>query len=236
MRTLLFRAYFYASLAVYGLVGGPLALVSRRAASGVGSAWSHAVVAGLYLICGARVVIRGREHVPKGAALVACKHLSTLDTLVPFLTLADPAFVFKQELASTPIFGWYLKRAGMIVVERDGHASALRAMLRAAKAEAARGRPIVIFPEGTRQDIGAPPDYKPGVAALYRDLGLACTPVALSTGLVWPAKGFPRRSGQAVIEYLPAIPAGLSREDFMRELETRIETATARLIAEGHKA
>lgn len=233
LRALLFHAWFYGTLALYGLIGAPGAVFSEAVAKAISKGWGQATVFGMQMICGAEIEFRGRQFIPQGGALIAAKHQSALDTLAPFMVLSDPAFVFKRELVKAPIFGWYLQRAGMIMVERGGHASALKAMLRAAKAEVAKGRQIVIFPEGTRQAIGAAPDYKPGVAALYRDMGLPCTPVALSTGLVWPDKGFMRRGGKVVIEFLEPIPAGLARDVFMQELETRIETATARLIAEG---
>src|SRR5262249_12241264 len=137
--------------------------------------------------------IRGREHIPHGPALLASKHLAMLDVLIPFLTLEDPVVVLKRELAGLPVFGWYAIRAGMIALNREGHASALRKMLRQARTEFAAGRQIWIFPEGTRQEIGAEPDYKPGIAALYRDLKAPCTPVALNTGLYWPAHGLRRK-------------------------------------------
>ena len=74
-------------------------------------------------------------------------------------------------------------------------------------------------------------DYKPGVAAIYRDLGVPCVPVALDTGRIWAAKGIIRRPGVATIQLLEPIAPGLSREAFMATLEERIETASAALLA-----
>jgi len=233
LRSLIFVVWLYGSMAAIGLIMFPLALFSRRAAGDAARLWSPAVVWGARVICGLKVEVRGREHIPRGPALFASKHLAMLDVLVPFLVLADPAVVLKRELTAMPIFGWYATRAGMIALDREGHASALRKLLKRARAEFARGRQIWIFPEGTRQEIGAAPDYKPGVAALYRDLKAPCTPVALNSGLFWPAHGVMRKPGLAIIEFLPAIPAGLSRADFMAELERRIEERSAALIA-GH--
>jgi 1-acyl-sn-glycerol-3-phosphate acyltransferase len=96
-------------------------------------------------------------------------------------------------------------------------------------------RQILIFPEGTHKPIGAPPDYKPGVAALYAGLGLHCVPVALNSGLYWPRRKFLRYPGTIVVEFLPAIPAGVPRREFVKRLEETIETATARLVAEGRR-
>lgn len=226
LRSVVFAAWLYGSMAVLGLGAAPLVAVRPRTGEGVARLWVRLSVAMLRLICGVRIEIRGREHIPTGAALVAAKHQAMLDTMLPFILMPHPAIVLKQELLKQPVFGWYAQRLGHIAIDREGHASALRGMLRAARAAKAQNRQIVIFPEGTRTKPGAPPDYKPGAAALYRDLQLPCTPVALNTGLSWPAKGFVMTPGTVVIAFLPAIPPGLSREAFMAELERRIEEAS----------
>src|SRR3954447_5908558 len=104
-----------------------------------------------------------------------------------------------------------------------------------ARREAARGRQIVISPEGTRRAAGAPPAYKYGVAHLYQNLAVPCLPVALNTGLYWPRRSFLRRPGTAVIEFLDPIPPGLSRDAFFEEVKRRIETGCDRLVAEGRR-
>ena len=101
-----------------------------------------------------------------------------------------------------------------------------------ARRAVALGLAVQIYPEGTRRDVGDPPDYKPGVVALYNALDLPVVPVALNSGLFWPRHGLIRRPGRVVVEFLPPIPAGLDRKLFMRELQQAIETGTARLIAE----
>jgi 1-acyl-sn-glycerol-3-phosphate acyltransferase len=233
LRSLVYVVWLYGSMAVIGAVFAPFALFSETAATTAARIWSEAAIVMLGVICGLQVEVRGRGHIPRGPALVAAKHQAMLDTLAPFAVLRNPAVVLKKELLATPVFGWFARRSGMIAIDREGQASALRQLLRDARAQSAKGRAVVIFPEGTRQLPDAKPDYKPGVAALYRDLKLPCTPVAVNTGLFWPAHGIVRKPGKAVIEFLPAIPPGLSREDFMRELEARIESASAALMAEA---
>jgi 1-acyl-sn-glycerol-3-phosphate acyltransferase len=230
VRSLIFVAWLYGTMALSGAVFAIPALISRRGVFGAMRMWSALTLWGLRTICGARVVIEGLEYLPKGPALIAIKHQAMLDTIIPGCFLDEPAYVLKYELLSAPIFGWYMKRADMIPIRRETQAKALREMLNAARKAAAEKRQIIIFPEGTRQNIGAPPVYKPGVAALYRDLGLPCTPVALNTGLVWPAHGVIRKPGVVTLRILPPIPAGLSRDEFMRELETRIETESEALL------
>ena len=230
VRSLVFVAWLYLGMAFVAIVCGPWAAVSRKGGIAGMKLWGAISIFGLRWICGVKVRVEGREHIPKGAALVAMKHQSMFDTLFPGQALDDPCIVYKAELAKAPFLGWYLQRSGMVPVARETQASALKAMLRAARAEIAKGRQMFIFPEGTRQWPGAAADYKPGVAALYRDLGLACTPVATNSGVHWPPHGIVRTPGVIVVRFLPAIAPGLSRDDFMRELETRIESESRALL------
>ncbi|HEX9569826.1 MAG TPA: lysophospholipid acyltransferase family protein, partial [Rhodospirillales bacterium] len=183
--------------------------------------------------------VRGRERLPEPPCILAVKHQSAWDTLIWHLIADDPAIVMKRELLALPIYGAYCRKTEMIAVDRKAGASAMRAMLEAARAAAAAGRPIVIFPQGTRTAPGTPTaaaPYLPGVSALYRGLGLPVVPVALNSGLFWPRRSFLRRPGRIVLEYLEPIPPGLPRAAFMAELEGRIETATRRLEVEARGA
>lgn len=230
IRSILFVIWFYGTMAFWGLLYMPAVLLGHdkfiwRSMRG----WGKSTIWGLKWIVGAEVRFEGLEHAPKGPALIASKHQATLDTVLPVLFLSEPVFVVKKELIKMPVFGFYMKR-GMIPVDREAHAKALKDMLRAAREVIAKGRQIVIYPEGTRQELGAPPDYKPGIAALYRDLNLPVTPVALNTGLVWKPSGIMRKPGKVVIKILPPIPAGLKRDEFMAELERVIETESDALL------
>jgi 1-acyl-sn-glycerol-3-phosphate acyltransferase len=233
IRSLIFTAYFYLLSFVVVILMIPAAIVSRAWLIEWVRFWNRATIAGLKVICGVRVEIRGREHLPTGAALIAGKHQCMLDAFTPYSYLPDPCLVMKKELAWIPFFGWYTQRAGSIVIDREAHAQALRKLLTDARDRMTHARQLVIFPEGHRQDPGATPDYKPGIAALYRDLGLPCLPVATNSGVHWPAHGFLRKPGVIVYEYLEPIPAGLKRAAFMELLESRIETASNALLAAG---
>jgi 1-acyl-sn-glycerol-3-phosphate acyltransferase len=190
----------------------------------------------LRVICGIGVEWRGREKLPQGACIVACKHQSVWETFALFMVLPDPTYVLKRELMQLPLFGWLATKARMIPIDRGSHAKALTGMLAAARREAARGRQIVIFPEGTRRPPGAKPHYLPGAAFLYADLGLPCVPIALNSGLFWPRHSWLRRPGTVVAEVLDPIPAGLDKREFLTRLQSAIEQATARLVAEGERS
>ncbi|HEV7157171.1 MAG TPA: lysophospholipid acyltransferase family protein [Caulobacteraceae bacterium] len=230
LRSLVFTLCFYAVSTVAALAMVPLLLTPRTWITHPMRWWARVVVFLVRFICGVGVEFRGLEHLPDGAALIAAKHQCMFDTIAPLLVLADPAYVMRDSLLRIPFYGWYSVKAGMIPIDREGHARALRAMLAAAKARAAEGRRIVIFPEGTRTAPGAAGDYKPGVAALYRSLGVACVPLATNSGIHWPAHGFVRRPGLVVYEFLEPLPAGLARTEFMALLEARLEAASAALL------
>jgi 1-acyl-sn-glycerol-3-phosphate acyltransferase len=234
LRSFLFAIVFYAWSVVWAIAMVPMLAAPRSWLLAAMRFWSRSLNVLLKVICGIRVEIRGQEHVPSADALIASKHQTMFDVFVQFGVLKGSLFVFKKELLIIPIFGWIALKIGSIVVDREKQATALRDMVRRAQEQFRLGdRQLVIFPEGTRKAPGAPPDYKPGVAGLYRELGVAVHPVATNAGVHWPAHGFLRRPGVIVYQYLEPIPPGLKRAEFMRLLEERIETASNQLLAEG---
>lgn len=233
IRSLAFTVAFYLFSTLTALVMIPLFLAPRRWTTWALTYYGKGTTLLLRLICNIRVEVRGRENLPKGAALIAGKHQCMFDIFGSFAFLPDSCFVTKKELMVIPFLGWYARKGGMIVVDREGHATALRKLVADARDRFKDDRQLVIFAEGTRVTPGAPPAYKPGIAAIYRDLDMPVIPMALNTGVHWPAHGFMRYPGTIVFEFLPAIPAGLKRGEFMREMEDRIETASNALIAEG---
>lgn len=233
LRSLLFVAVFYINSAFILILGSPLLLGPRRWA--MAGLKFHALTSiwWMRVIVGTKLEVRGRENLPEGAALIASKHQSAWDTfgLVPLTR--DPAMVMKQELLSIPLYGWFSRKFEMIPIRRELGPAALRRMAQDAASRATQGRDIIIFPEGTRRAPGAPPAYKAGIALLYDKLNIPCVPVALNSGLFWPRRSLIRHSGTIIVEFLPAIPPGLSRKEFAERLQHDIETATARLIAES---
>jgi 1-acyl-sn-glycerol-3-phosphate acyltransferase len=227
LRSFLFQLFFWlwsATMAILMLVTLALPRPINRAAMRL---WSQGVILGLRVLAGVRVEVRGQ--VPSGPALIAAKHQSMFDVFSQFAILPDACFVMKKELLMVPLFGWHGLKARMIVVDRDGHSAALKKLVRDSVDRMKETRQVVIFPEGTRGKVGEPGDYKPGIAALYRELELPVTPLALNCGQHWLHKSLLVQPGVIVFEYLPPIPAGLKRGEFMRELQTRIDGATKAL-------
>jgi 1-acyl-sn-glycerol-3-phosphate acyltransferase len=229
-RSLLFTAIFYLWSTAMALCMAPLLLAPRRSMLAMARLWARGAVVLVRAACGVRVEIRGCEHLPAGAALIGAKHQCMFDTMAPLSVFSDPCYVMRKELLRIPLYGQFCRKTEMIIVDREGGSAALRKLVADARDRTAKGRQVVIFPEGHRMAPGVTGDYKPGIAALYRELGLPCTPMATNSGIHWPAHGILRRPGLIVYQFLPPIPAGLHRGEFMRMLKERIETASAALL------
>jgi len=231
LRSLLFNVAFYVFTALMALLGLPMLLAPRRWAAAFGRFWAKGVLELLGWSAGLTHEVLGAANLPPGPVIIAMKHQSAWDTLAVPVVFVDPAIVLKRELMLIPFYGWYLWKAGMIAIDRGAGAAALKRMVAAGERVAADGRQIVIFPEGTRTAPGTQQPYQPGVAALYRRLGLPLVPVAVNSGVFWGRRHFAKRPGRITMEILPPIPPGGERRAVMAELESRIEAATARLVA-----
>jgi 1-acyl-sn-glycerol-3-phosphate acyltransferase len=205
-------------------------LLPRSTTIWVARTWAWLLLFGLRWIAGLHYEVRGRA--PAGPVIIASKHFSMWETIAFMALVRDPAIVMKRALLRVPLYGWYCLKMKMIPIDRSARGAAIRAMHRAAVAAREAHRPILIFPEGTRKKPGDAPDYKPGVAGLYTQLKLPCVPVAHNSGLFWSGP-FLRKPGTVVVEFLEPLPPGLPRRDFLAVLETRIETASQRLVREG---
>lgn len=235
LRSLAFNLAFYLWTAVALTLALPVLLLPYRATYWFGRNWVRVSLWLLRRLVGLDHRIVGGELRPEGSAIYAAKHQSSWDTLVFALLLKEPAYVLKRELLFLPLFGLFLLKAGHIPVDRSAGASALKRMLATAKQRRDQGRDLLIFPEGTRVPVGERRPYHPGVAALYGQLDLPVVPVALNSGLYWGRRSFNKKPGTIALEFLPAIPPGLARRQFMAELEKRLEAASSRLAAAKHK-
>jgi 1-acyl-sn-glycerol-3-phosphate acyltransferase len=218
LRTFLFSLLFYGLSVPIVLTVPVSALFGRAAVMRHAHVWARMHRFLYRHVMGIRVVVEG--EVPPGAMFFAAKHQAMFETLELQLILGGPAMVIKRELSRLPFWGWAALQYGGIVADREASASALRAMMRDAKALKAEGRSILIYPEGTRVAPGEQPPLQSGFAGLYRTLGMPVVPVALDTGVVWPKRG-PKRPGTVTIRIGDPIPPGLKRD----EIEERVHAA-----------
>ena len=219
VRSLLFAITFYPATVLCVLSAFPASLIGPAALRGVTHAW-----VGIHRWC-ARYLLGIRTRVegtiPPGPVLVAAKHQSMYETMELVLLLHEPALVMKRELSDIPLWGWVARRYGIIPVDREGGAAALRRMMRATGAAIAEGRSIVLFAEGTRVPPGEQPPLQPGFAGLYRALKLPVVPLALDSGRFYPRRSFVKRPGLVTFRFGEAITPGLGRA----EIEARVHAA-----------
>ena len=230
LRSWAFNAVFLLWSVAMHLVTAPLLLAPGRAIYFMGLIWIRGNLLLLRLICGLDYRIEGLEHFPKQPCIIAAKHQSIWETIAFCHIFDRPIFVLKQELTRIPFYGWYLRRMGMIAIDRSGGASAMRQMVAETKQRLGDGKHVIIFPEGTRTGPGKKRPYHPGVAALYKQVGVPVLPVALDSGLFWPGRTMRQSPGRITVRLLPPLQPGLERRDFMARLEESIEGASRDLL------
>ncbi len=218
IRSILFVMLFYPGTLVYVLAVIGASLFGDRPVQAIVHGWSdyhHWLVRHVLAI---RMVVEG--EIPPGPHLIAIKHQAMVETIESLRLARTPVVVMKRELTQIPLFGWVTRRYGIIGVEREAGAKALRVMLAEGRKAVAQGRPVVIFPEGTRVPSGERPALRPGFAGLYRALGLPVVPVSHDSGRLWP-RSLVKQSGTIRFRVGQVIPPGLKRE----EVEARVHAA-----------
>ncbi|MCB1428361.1 MAG: 1-acyl-sn-glycerol-3-phosphate acyltransferase [Nitratireductor sp.] len=235
LRSLVFNIAFYLATAIQLVFWTPVFFfLPRRLGWKVVRLWGKINLWLQYHIVGTRFDFRGIDNIPQARHfIVAAKHQSSWETYTILLFLKDPSYILKRELMFIPLFGWFMAKMNVIPVRRGRGGAALAAMTGSAREQYQGGREIIIYPEGTRKASGAEPAYKYGITHLYSELGATILPVALNSGLFWPRQSFLRHRGTIVMEFLPVIEAGLTKDAFAAELQDRIETATGRLNLEA---
>jgi 1-acyl-sn-glycerol-3-phosphate acyltransferase len=218
LRSALFALLFYPGTLIYVLTVISVSPIGDAPVQRVVHAWSsfHNWLVRNIL----KIRIEWDGEIPEGAYLIAVKHQSMMEAVDTLHFARTPVVVMKRELTVIPLFGWVTRRYGVIGVDRDAGAAALRTMMTEARAAVAKGRPIIIFPEGTRVPYGDRPELRPGFAGLYRALGLPVVPVSHDVGRLWN-RGFIKRSGTVHFKVGEVIPAGLKRP----EVEARVHAA-----------
>lgn len=231
IRSVIFSLQMYIAMPVVGLIFAPWALVDRRGARMACKSYSRYVFWTARWMIGLRCDVRGTP--PTGEVLIAAKHQSFLDIMMIFTALPAAKFIMKKEILVTPVLGLYARGIGCVAVDRGKRGAAIEKMI--ADVEAGRSDPgqLVIYAQGTRVAPGVKMPYKIGASVLYEQLGQPCVPVATNVGVLWSKNGLLRKPGVAVVEFLPAIAPGLSRDAFMERMETEIEAASDVLMKEA---
>ncbi len=217
-RSLVYAAFFYIGSTIIVVGGAIVGPVSRRALQWASWLWSRWFRICARLFTGVRLRIEG--DIPQGSVLFAIKHESAYETMLVLSLFDRPATVMKRELRKLPVWGWVAERQGSIFVDRHAGSAALGELLTRGAEARADGRPVVIFPEGTRVLPGQTPPLAAGFAGLYKVLQMPVVPVAIDSGRLWP-RGLVKHPGSITMRFGVPLPPGLPRD----EIEARVHTA-----------
>ena len=218
LRALLFNLLFYPGTLIHCVAVVAVSPIGSGPVQAVVHSWSRMHYWLIRHVMAIRFEWDGA--IPPGPHLIAVKHESMVEAIDTLRFADTPVVVLKRELADIPLFGWVTRRYGVIPVDRHAGAKALRELIAHGKQAIADGRPVLIFPEGTRVPHGESPPLRAGFAGLYRVLGLPVVPIALDSGKVWPRR-FVKRSGVIRFKVGETLPPGLPRE----EIEARVHAA-----------
>ena len=231
LRSVLFITQMYIAMPIFGLALAPWALFSRRGAYAACKGYSRYVFWTARWMVGLKCEVRGTP--PEGEALIAAKHQSFLDIMMIFTALPAGKFIMKKEILMMPVIGQYARLLNCVAVDRGKRGAAIAKMIEDVEAGRTEPGQLIIYSQGTRVPPGKKMPYKVGTAVLYEQLGQPCVPVATNVGVLWPKRGMLRKPGTAVVEFLPVMEPGMSKESFMAELEEAVETRSDALMAEA---
>jgi 1-acyl-sn-glycerol-3-phosphate acyltransferase len=225
IRSVVFMAYFAASILITSIIAAPVVLFASHLARPVAQIWARATLRVLKILTGISYRIEGAENIPAGGAIVAANHQSQWETIALYALLPKPVVIMKKELLRIPLYGWWMQRVGNITVDRKGGAKALRALQAQAAQRIGQGEQIVVFPEGTRSPVGGRMPFHSGVAGIYTNSEASCIPVAHNSGQYWRFPGITKMPGEITLRFLPPLVPGFNRKAFLDRLQTQIENA-----------
>jgi len=224
LRSLLFNFFLYTGIIVVFLIAIPALILPAKITLLFGKFLGHYVIFVLRIFLNTQVEIKGIENIPKTEKyFVASAHQSMFETFALQKVLDYPVFILKKELLKIPLFGAFLKKIKSIEITRDTTTKDnLNFFHKVADIIKNQNRPLLIFPQGTRIKIDDYVPFKKGVGRIYESLNICCVPIALNSGKVWPKEGVVKYPGKITISILKPIKPGLNRDEFIKDLETKI--------------
>ena len=224
LRSLLFNFFLYTGIIIVFLIALPTLLLPTKFTLLFGKFLGHYVIFIVRFFLNTQVKIKGIHNIPKDEKyFVASAHQSMFETFALQAVLEYPVFILKKELLKIPLFGLYLKKIKSIAIVRDTTTKDnLNFFEKVANIVKSGNRPLLIFPQGTRVMTDEVVPFKKGVGRIYEALNISCIPIALNSGNIWPKKGIIKYPGKITISLLEPIKPGLSRDEFIKNLENKI--------------
>ena len=224
IRNFLFSILFFTGIIFISIIFLPSFFLPKQVVLMGGKLMGHWASFCLRFVLSVKISIKGRENIINNEKFfIAASHQSMFETFYLQTIFNSPVFILKKELLLIPIFGWYLKKIGSISIKRNKVTKDnLSFFDDISNMIAESNRPIIIFPQGTRVSPDERPSFKKGASRIYEQLNIACQPVAINSGYVWPKKGKKKTDKTITISILKPVPAGLSKESFIEILEKNI--------------
>ena len=224
IRNSLFSTFFFVGIIIISIIFLPALLLPRKITLLGGKLMGYWAGFCLRVFLSVKIFVKGKENILTDQKFfIAASHQSMFETFYLQTVFNSPVFVLKKELLRIPIFGWYLKKIGSISINRNkvsrDNLGFFEDILRTLNNS---DRPLIIFPQGTRVLPEERPSFKKGVTRIYQELNIACQPVAINSGYVWPKKGQKTSHKTITISILTPISAGMAKENFLQILESKI--------------
>ena len=224
LRNFIFSLFFFTGIIIISIIFLPSLFLPKQVVLFGGKLMGHWTSFCLKFFLSTNILIKGRENIIENEKFfIASSHQSMFETFFLQTIFNSPVFILKKELLLIPIFGWYLKKIGSISIMRNKISKDNLGFLEdVSRIVLSSDRPLIIFPQGTRVLPDERPTFKKGASRIYEKLNIACQPVAINSGYVWPKKG-KKISGKTItISILPQISKGLEKDEFLRNLEKKI--------------
>ena len=224
IRNFLFSLLFFTGIIFISIIFLPSFFLPKQVVLVGGKLMGYWTGFCLRFVMSVKISIKGKENIINNEKFfIAASHQSMFETFYLQTIFNSPVFILKKELLIIPIFGWYLKKIGSISIKRNKVTKDnLGFFYDVSKMIANSNRPLIIFPQGTRVLPDERPPFKKGASRIYEQLNIACQPVAINSGYVWPKKGEKKTNKTITISILKPIPSGLSKEVFIKSLENDI--------------
>ena len=224
IRNSLFSIFFFVGIIIISIIFLPALLLPRKITLLGGKLMGYWAGSCLRVFLSVKIIIKGKENIiNKQKFFIAASHQSMFETFYLQTVFNSPVFILKKELLLIPIFGWYLKKIGSISINRNKVSKDnLGFFDDILKTVNSSHRPLIIFPQGTRVLPDERPPFKKGVARIYQELNIACQPVAINSGYVWPKEGVKNINKTITVSILSPIDSVADKENFLKNLESKI--------------
>jgi len=224
IRNSLFSIFFFVGIIIISIFFLPALLLPRKITLLGGKLMGYWAELCLRVFLSVKIIIKGKENIINNQKFfIAASHQSMFETFYLQTIFNSPVFILKKELLQIPIFGWYLKKIGSISINRNkvskDNLGFFEDILKTVNSS---NRPLIIFPQGTRVLPDDRPAFKKGATRIYQELNIACQPVAINSGYVWPKKGLKKSHKTITISILTPINSGINKENFLQILESNI--------------